>query len=138
MAKTWQNLITEARDTLQDTRAPYRYPDTLLLSLLNQGLQELGRIRPDAFWDRFVDGDILIPEVVAVDALPDTDTETISLTEDAQVALSAEVATDISMQFYNPVLFYVIGRTELVDDEFSSDGRAMAMLGQFKTTVLGL
>lgn len=138
MAKTWENLISEARETLQDSREPYRYSDAILLNLLNQGLQELGRIRPDAFYDRFLTNDIVVPEVVSVDAVPDTDPDTIVLDEDSQVALTDEFTDDLNMQFYMPLLYFIIGRAELIEDEFASDGRAMAMLGQFKSSVLGL
>lgn len=138
MAKTWQNLITEARETLQDSRSPYRYPETLLVNLLNQGLQELARIRPDAFWGRFFEGDVMAPEIVSIDPDPDTDPEVIASPDDEQVLITAEVSVDLPMQFYNPLMFYVIGRAELVDDEFSNDGRAMALIGQFKSSVIGV
>lgn len=138
MAKTWQNLITEARETLQDSRSPYRYSETLLINLLNQGLQALATIRPDAFWSRFLDGDVMPPEIVLIDPDPDTDPNVLARPDDEQVLITSEVSVDLPMQFYNPLMFYVIGRAELIDDEFSNDGRAMALIGQFKASVIGI
>jgi hypothetical protein len=43
--------MAAARLALQDGVTPYRYPDSTLLSALNIGLSEMGRIRPDIFLD---------------------------------------------------------------------------------------
>lgn len=136
MAKTYANLLTEARQILQDTRTPYRYADDLLINGLNRGIQEMARIRPDAFWDRFdfTTDDILVFEVVTTDPLPDTDPTTISSTEDAQVALTDTF--ELSMQFYSPLVYFVAGSAELTDDEYSTDGRASMLLSGFKQQIL--
>jgi hypothetical protein len=117
VAKTYQTLITEARELLQDVEAPYRYSDDLLLNKLNRGLQEVGRIRPDAFWDTFVTDDIVIPEVAIGD---------LGLTFPLQ------------MQFYNPLVSWVVAWAEVLDDEFTVDGRADMLIKQFKTQLLAL
>ena len=117
MAKTYQNLITEAREILQDTEESYRYSDGVLLNKLNRGLQELGRIRPDAFWDTFVTDDIVVPEVTT-GMLGDT--------------------FPIPMQFYNPLVSWIVAWAEVLDDEFTVDGRADMLIKQFKTQVMGL
>ena len=55
MAKTYENLLTESRELLQDTDLDVRrYTDATLLNILNRGLQDIGRSRPDAFYDLFV------------------------------------------------------------------------------------
>lgn len=137
MAKTYQNLIDEARALLQDTDSEgYRYPDTVLLAKLNRGMQELGRLRPDAYWERFKEDDILIPEVVAIDADPDTDPDELDATEDAQVALADEV--DFPMQFFSSVVYFVTASAEILDDEFTTDGRASMLMAQFKSQVVSL
>lgn len=137
MAKTFQNLIDEAREILQDTDSGgYRYETTTLTNKLNRGLQELARLRPDAFYAYFMRDDILVPEVVAIDSDPDSDPDTLDAAEDGQVALSDNFG--LPMQFYNPLVFWVAGSAELIDDEFTNDGRAMTLLTNFKATVLGL
>lgn len=118
MAKTWQNVIDEARTLSQDTDADgYRNEDSVYIDKLNRALQELARIRPDAFWTTFATEDIVVPEVT-----------------------SGSVGETFSppMQFYAPVMAYIVGQIELIEDEFSNDGRAVAMLNTFKQSVLQL
>lgn len=117
MAKTYQNAIDEAREILQDTETQYRYEDSTLLNILNRALQEIGRVRPDAFWSTFATDDIVIPEI-ATGNLTDT------------FALPS--------QFFLPVVSFIVAWTEVLDDEFTQDGRAAMLLGQFKTQVLSL
>lgn len=138
MAKTYQNLLTEARVLLQDTQEDYRYTDAVLLAMLNRALQELARLRPDAFWDRFdmETGDIVVPEVVSTDADPDTDPDAVDVTEDGEVALTDNI--DIPMQFYSALVYFVTASAEIVDDEFTNDGRTAMLMTQFKTQVISL
>lgn len=117
MAKTYQTLIDEARELLQDTESPYRYSDDILLNKLNRGLQELARVRPDAFWDTFATDDIVVPEVT-IGTLGTTFPN--------------------PMQFYNPLVSWVVAWAEVLDDEFTVDGRADMLIKQFKTQVMGL
>ncbi len=136
MAKTWQNVIDEARVILQDTSPSYRLSNTAILAKLNRGLQELARLRPDAFWDFFSIDDVHPPEVVDTDADPDDDTEVFDLDEDSQIALSADF--NIPMMFYTPLVYWVTSSAELVDDEFTDDGRAAMLMTQFKQMVVAL
>jgi hypothetical protein len=46
---TPQEVITEARNILQDVRVPFRYVDSLLLGLVNLTLKRLSILRPDLF-----------------------------------------------------------------------------------------
>ena len=117
MAKTDQTAVTEAREILQDTEEPYRYSDAILLNILNRALQELGRIRPDAFWTTFSTDDIVVPEVATADL---------------------GTTFPIPMQFYLPVVSFIVAWAEVLDDEFTTDGRAGMLLQQFKTQVLQL
>lgn len=138
MAKTYADAITEARQLLQDTETPQRYSDTILLAKLNRALQELGRLRPDAFFDQYDDvtGEIIIPEVVVTDPDPDTDPDVIDATEDGQVATTDSFLP--SMQFYTPVVYFVVASAEILDDEFTTDGRASMLMAQFKQSIIGL
>jgi hypothetical protein len=118
VAKTYQNLLDEAREILQDTDSDgYRYSDTILLNTLNRGLQELGRIRPDAYWITFDTEDIQIPELATGDL---------------------GTTFPISMQFFAPLVSFVCAWCEVLDDEFTVDGRAGMLLQSFKSQVLGL
>lgn len=136
MAKTWQNIIDEARVILQDRTEPFRYSTGTLTSVLNRGLQELGRIRPDAFYDRFLTDDILVPEVASSDADPDQDPDTVDEDEDSVVALTANF--DLPMMYYAPLVFWVAANGELTDDEFTDDGRVAVLIDKFKSMLVGL
>jgi len=138
MAKTYADAITEARQLLQDTETPERYSDTILLNKLNRALQELGRLRPDAFFDQYDDvtGEIIIPEVVVTDPDPDDATDEIDATEDGQVATTDNFIAP--MQFYTPVVYFIVASAEILDDEFTTDGRASMLMAQFKQQIIGL
>jgi hypothetical protein len=117
VAKTYQSLINEAREILQDTEVPYRYADSILLNILNRGLQEVGRSRPDAYWDTFLTDDIVVPEVTDV-TLGDT--------------------FPLAMQFFLPLVSFVVAWAEVLDDEFTVDGRADMLGKQFKAQLLAV
>ena len=49
MAFTPQDVITEVRRAVQDTRQPYRYDDTHMLGVVNQCVKRVALLRPDLF-----------------------------------------------------------------------------------------
>lgn len=117
MAKTYADVITEARELLQDSREPYRYDPQILLNILNRGLQAIARLRPDAYWDTFTAESIVVPEIAEGD-------------------LGDPFALD--MMFYTPLVSFVVAWAEVVDDEFTVDGRAAQLFANFKTELLAL
>lgn len=120
---TYADLISEARDFTQDAVAPFRNEDEFYVKHVNRGLQEIGRMRPDAFYELFDANNLNVPVVA------ETPTGT-------QVALTEEFQID--MMFYAPLLAYLIGISEVQDDEFTDEGRAAMLLQQFRNTILGL
>lgn len=125
MAKTYQDVVTEARVLLQDTDATaYRYSDAVLLAMYNRGLQALARIRPDACYDLYDDNSLNVPELVT------------SAPGAGQTAWTDNFG--LEMQFFNPLVHYVVGMAEITDDEYTQDGRAMMLLNQFTANIIGL
>ncbi len=125
MAKTYQNLLTEVRELLQDTDAvDKRYTDATLLNILNRGLQDLGRLRPDAFYALFASNSLNVPEIVESGASAGQTDWT--------------DAFEIEMQFYSPLVTYVTAVAEIVDDEYTTDGRAALLFNQFRMSTIGL
>ena len=122
--KTYEDLVTEAREFAQDSLAPFRNTDSFYLNHLNRGLQEIGRIRPDAFYELFDANDLNIPNIVDDDdaEAPNYDWST---------------TFQIDGMFYAPLLAYMQGVAEVQDDEFTVDGRAMMLLAAFRNTVVG-
>ncbi len=137
MAKTYQDIITEARVLLQDTDEDgYRLDNDKLLAILNRGMQELARLRPDAYWDLFDADDIIVPEIMETDPDPDSDPDELDPDEDGEVAWTDDFG--LPMQFYQPLVFFVVSSAEIVDDEFSNDGRAAMLMQQFRAQVMSL
>jgi len=125
VAKSYQDVISEARVLLQDTDSDsYRNTETNLLAMLNRGLQALARIRPDACYDLYSANSLEVPELV--ESSPGA----------GQTIYTADFG--LEMQFFNALVHYVTGMAEIVDDEYTEDGRAAMLLNQFKMNVLGM
>jgi hypothetical protein len=124
VAKTYQDVVTEARVLLQDTdSSSYRYSDTTLIAMYNRGLQAMARVRPDAFYDLYDANALNVPELAESPGAGQTDwTDTFG----------------IDLMFFNPLVHYVTGMAEITDDEYTEDGRAQLLLNQFKADLLGL
>lgn len=111
-ARLIQDAINEVRDILQDTdSANYRYSDASLARSLNNAFYEVKRLRPDMF----VLGD--------------------------EIPVFTSVQFDQSYPFFvvtfQVVVYFIAGNTELRDDEFALDGRAMTLIGAFKAALVG-
>lgn len=118
MARTIPELITEARKLLKDTRvSSYRYTDAYLVSLLNGAFGEIERLRPDAI-------------------LGCCDSEEVPKYETAD-AVDTSKDFPLENQFFMPVVFYIVGVTELADDEFTDEGRAQALINLFRQSLVG-
>ena len=125
MAKTYEDVVTESRVLLQDTDATsYRYSNTVLIAIYNRALQALARIRPDACYDLFTANSLNVPELVETSPAV------------GQIVWTGPFA--LEMQFFNPLVHYVVGMAEVVDDEYTEDGRAQMLLGQFKASIVSL
>ena len=130
---TYQNLLAEAREILQDVDTDptlQRYPDQTLLDIFNRGLQELYRIRPDAFYD-FWNGatsDFDVPLIVLPAVPPAVQPPGVLWT----------TPFGLPMMFYDALCNWVIGTTEAIDDEFSEDSRSTAFRSFFKAQVTSL
>lgn len=100
---TADEVINEARVHLHDTRGPaYRYTDEQLLEYVNNFQREALRMRPDLF--------------VGVGFVAPT------------VALAGTLTVDD--QFKQAAVHFVVGTALLREDEFSDDGRAVALISK--------
>jgi hypothetical protein len=117
MSRTVGGLLLEARQLLNDEipiSGSQRFPDADLVSALNEGILQVRAKRPDAFLA------FGLRQPVPVYALP------------------ADAATTFPFDdmFYSPLLFYVVGRSELTEDTFSEDGRAVTLMTKFTSQLL--
>lgn len=125
MAKTYQNLVFESREMLQDTDAQDpRYADSTLLNILNRGLQDLGRIRPDIAYTLFNANSLNVPEVVVSGA--------------GAGQVNWDDPFGLEMQFYPTMLSYLVGVAEITDDEYTEDGRAALFMQAFHNNAIGI
>lgn len=125
MAKTYENLVFEAREMLQDTDVDEpRYTDSTLLNILNRGLHDLSRIRPDIAYDLFAGNSLNVPEIVE------------SSPGSGQIIWSDPFG--LEMQFYSTMLSYLVGVAEITDDEYTEDGRAALFMQAFRNSAIGL
>lgn len=130
---TWEDLLLQARELLQDEIIPdcgIRYPDSMLLNGLNRGLQELARIRPDSMYDRYSGNSLNVPEI------SDTAGPGLIFWEDGY---------SLDRRFWSALVHYVQGTAELSEDEYNQgqdrnphSSRAATSLRLFRKHVLSV
>lgn len=101
-------IITRARELIQDTITPYRYSDASMLDILNSGLLEIRLKRPDLF-------------------LP---------SRQAPEYTSSSAALALDPQYRMSLVYYVAGHAQLRDDEDTQDSRASALINKFTSQLL--
>src|SRR6476620_642315 len=113
MALTIGGLLTEARALLQDTES-IRYSDADLIAAFNGALLEARAKRPDLFLDMGLRS--TVPQYSA--------------------AADAATAFPLDPSVYTAFLYYVVGRSELREDTFSDDSRAVTLMNKFASQLL--
>jgi hypothetical protein len=121
LAKTIDDAISEARLIISDARAPYRYTDLQMLSHLNTALAEVYRYRPDAYIGNFTTATLGSNSVTSYVT--------------ADLGITTLFPLDNRL-FFNPVVFFMAGRAELSDDEFTENTRATSLLKTFRETLI--
>lgn len=115
--RTVGGLLAEARGLLNDvvpiSGAP-RFSDADLVDIVNEALLQIRSKRPDA-WLTYG-----LRKAMPKYAMP-ADAGTVFPVED---------------QFYSPILYYVVGRAELVEDTFADNGRAITLMQKFTAILL--
>lgn len=112
--ETVGQYLDEARRLLQDEYSnAYRYPDKDLVEALNIGLMEARRLRPDLFLPLF--------EVPFVDTAGTID---------------KAVKITLDPMYRSSLVYYVVGRAQLRDDEPTTDQRAGGLLQKFLAQML--
>lgn len=105
--------LEETRRLLQDEVAPYRYPDDDLVEALNIGLLEAKRIRADLFLPLFD-----IPWV------------------DPSGTIDMATKVTLDPMYRSSLVYYLVGRMQLRDDEPTVDQRAAGLLQKFTAQLL--
>ena len=109
-------IIAQVRTLLQDQSlagGEYRYSDDSLIMNLNMGLLEMYRIRPDIFLSEY----FTVPQY------------TIG---------QFDSALPIEQQFVPSLVYYIVGLTQLRDNEGEQDERASGFLGKFTSMLVAV
>ena len=115
--RTIGTLVMEARGLLNDTvpiSGSPRFSDGDLMDAFNDALLQVRVKRPDAFLGYGLRTPLLFYQ------LPD----------------DQDTPLPIDDMFYVPIVFYVVGRSELVEDTFADDGRAITLANKFVSQLL--
>jgi hypothetical protein len=134
VTKTIDDAVLEVRQVLNDQVFPYRYSDSWIIQVLNTALREVYRLRPDAYIGNFTAG---VLGSNPVNTYSKTDLQSY---DGAANPLPPVPATPFPLDdrlFYGPVVFYVIGRIEINDDEFADNNRAMTLMQAFRAQLIG-
>lgn len=117
---TYESLVYEAREMLgDDNDLCYRYSDEALVATLNRGLNELQRIRPDAWYEQ----NGVVPEITNE-----------FITVGGLTNWRAPFAPDL--RFYHAMLQYVVSMTQVQEDPFVESGDVQRHYELFRTLVL--
>lgn len=134
VTKTIDDLVAESRQVLGDLQIPYRYSDTRVLQVLNTALREVYRLRPDAYIGNFTSG-VLSANLANTYTIAD-----LQVADGVPNPIPPVPITPFPLDdrlFYGPVVFYVIGRIEINDDEFADNNRAMTLMQAFRAQLIG-
>jgi hypothetical protein len=121
---TYEDLISQARALTNDPDI-CRFSDELFVEVLNRGMNELNRMRPDAFYlyyGQYGDG---VPEVVI--GTP---------ANSGEVNWSDEFHPD--SRFFSAMVYYVTTITGSIDDAHIASGATSGGMELFRSLVLGI
>jgi hypothetical protein len=129
VTKTIDDLVLEVREIVNDEQVPFRYSNARVLQVLNTALRDLYRVRPDAYIGNFTSG-VLSANLANTYSANDLQSATVPPVPPTPFPVDDRL-------FFGPLVFYVVGRLEISDDEFTDDGRAMTLFQAFVSEVGG-
>ena len=124
MTFTVKDLVHQVRDIVQDKGLsgdytdPDRHSDAEIIRCANVALADAFRLRPDLFY-----GNQLV------------DQELPSVTVDE---IATETDFPVHASYFSAFVDHVAGALSLSDDEFSKDGRAVALMQRFSIKLVGV
>jgi hypothetical protein len=120
MARTFYNLIAEARTILQDklptSGGALRYTDDEMFESINSFVAEVRTKRPDLFLPMGLRNGL--PYYNASDDM--------------------HTPFPLDTSVWSAFVYYIVGRTELREDTWSDDGRATAMMNKAVSQLLSI
>lgn len=118
---TWGELIAQARFLLQDLREnEYRYSDENLLAACHLACTTAKQIRPDLFYGK----NLLTGDDSPCFPPPPYD--------GADIPAIKALTSPFPENYVQPVILFMTGYAEVVNEEFSDGSRATSLLSSFK------
>lgn len=133
------DMVRIIRTTAQDRIMPYRYTDQAVLDAFVSSVVESIRLRPDLFLGKY-SNKLLRDELNNLDVQlirwydPEEDVTKLPPHKVNKAATLPPLLIPESLA--RPISQYAVGLLELADDEFASDGRAVALLTEFKRNLV--
>ncbi len=113
-ARSIGDMMVDVRVLLQDTRSPFRYREADFYTSLNAGLMQARRVRPDLFLGRFGREDFSYDAERAAEPFP------------------------LAPWLWEAFVEYIVGRSEMRDDEYSADSRAVVFVNRFQAKLMSV
>jgi hypothetical protein len=135
VTKTLDDLVLEVRAILNDSQIPYRYSDNLIVQHTNTILREVYRLRPDLYIGNFTLG-VLSANLVNTYSIADLQVANGVPNPTPPLPITPFPIDD--RLAFGPCVFYVAGRTEINDDEFADNNRAMTLMQAFRAELIGM
>jgi hypothetical protein len=135
--RTATGYVYVARKALQDLVSPYRYDDNTLVLVLNIGLAEMSRIRPDIFLDLKYSRSLRKGDTG--DGVPIGYT-TADLSTNADGSYNPTQGTPIPVpsKYASALDWYMAGAAQFFDVTDTQDARAQGFLQKFQTHLTSL
>lgn len=126
-SKSIDDFMSEVRLLINDVGiggTSFRYSNDQVLAVFNTAIRELYRYRTDAYIGNFTQG------ILTNNTVPTFST--------ADLAQAPAVPFPVDDRlFYNAIVFFVVGRLELGDDEFTDQSRSAQLLASFRQMLVG-
>jgi hypothetical protein len=135
MAQSYQTVtayLTTARTMLQDLVEPYRYDDPTLVLVLNVGLQEMGRVRPDIFLDLKYQQPVLRGDTDD-GSPPAYSTADIAFNVDGSYNSLSGTLVPVPAKYVMPLNWWMAGWPQFFDVTDSQDQRAQGFVAKFQS-----
>ena len=130
--RTATAYVALARLNLQDLVMPFRHPDSTLLSALNIGLSEMGRIRPDIFLDLKYQAPLRKGDTDD-GAPPGYSTADIAANPDGSYDTSKGTPVPVPAKYDSTLDWFITGWTQFLDVTDTQDARAQGFMAKFQS-----
>jgi hypothetical protein len=129
--------VAHTRLMLQDTIAPYRYPDDTIIRALNLGLDEMARIRPDIYLDLKYSAPLRKGDIDDGNPGPYALTD-IVVAGDGTYTVGKGTLVPVPNKYRGAIEWFMPGWCQMLDYTDTQDARGQGFMQKFQTHMLTL